>query len=63
MQDFRCYFLDNRDHIVFRADIRVDDLEAAKAHALGIMQNPVSQFSITPRGFEVWQGSTCLFRS
>jgi hypothetical protein len=40
MQEFRCYFLDNRDHILFPAKISADadDLEAAKRHAFGIAQ-------------------------
>jgi hypothetical protein len=38
MQDFRCFFLDDHDHILFPAEISADDLEAAKLHAFGIVQ-------------------------
>jgi hypothetical protein len=34
MESFRCYFLDNHDHILFPANIVAEDLEAAKRRAL-----------------------------
>jgi hypothetical protein len=63
MQDFRCYFLDNHDHILFPAEISADDLEAAKRHAFGIVQDQPEKHSAMPTSIEIWQGTIQLFRS
>ena len=63
MQEFRCYFFDNRDHILFPAEIGADDLEAAKRHAFGIVQEQPEKRSPMPTSIEIWQGTIQPFRS
>ena len=63
MQEFRCYFLDDHDHILFPAEISADDLEAAKRHAFGIVQEQPEKRSTMPTSIEIWQGTIQLFRS
>jgi hypothetical protein len=63
MQDFRCYFLDDHDHILFPAEISADDLEAAKLHAFGIVQQQPEEHLAMPTSIEIWQGTIQLFRS
>jgi hypothetical protein len=63
MQDFRCYFLDDRDHVLFPAEISADDLEAAKRHAFGIVQEQPQKRSAMPTSVEIWQGTIQLFGS
>jgi hypothetical protein len=63
MQDFRCYFLDNHEHILFPAEISAEDLEAAKRHAFNIVQEQPERHSVMPTSIEIWQGTIQLFRS
>ena len=63
MQDYRCYFLDDADHILFPAEITAEDLEAAKRHAFGIVREQPERRSTKPTSIEIWQGTIQLFRS
>ena len=63
MQDYRCYFLDDHDHILFPAEISAEDLDAAKRHAFGIVQERPEEHSTIPTSIEIWQGAIQLFRS
>jgi hypothetical protein len=63
MQDFRCYFLDNHDHILVPAEISAEDVEAAKRHAFGIVREQPQKHSTMPASIEIWQGTIQLFRS
>ena len=42
MQDYRCYFLNERGHILFPADFGAGDLETAKQHGFAILQESAS---------------------
>jgi hypothetical protein len=53
MQDFCCYFLDNHDRILFPAEISAEDLEAAKRHAFGIVQEQPEKRSTMPTSIEI----------
>jgi hypothetical protein len=63
MESFRCYFLDNHDHILFPANIVAEDLEAAKRRALVLMHEPREKYSSMPTAIEIWQGAARLFPS
>jgi hypothetical protein len=67
MPDFRCFFMDERGHILFPADITAADLEIAKRHAFGILEDRASgdseEFSRSIAALEIWQGEHRLFRS
>ena len=63
LQDYRCYFLDDADHILFPAEISAEDLEAAKRHAFGIVREQPERRSTKPTSIEIWQGTIQLFRS
>jgi hypothetical protein len=63
VQDFRCYFLDNHEHILFPAEISAEDLEAAKRHAFSIVHEQPERHSAMPTAIEIWQGTIQLFRS
>jgi hypothetical protein len=63
MQDFSCYFLDDLDHILFPAEISAEDLDAAKRHAFGIVQEQPENHSSMATSIEIWQGPIQLFRS
>jgi hypothetical protein len=63
MQDYRCYFLNERGHILFPADISASDLEAAKQHGFAILQEGASSLPIPPRTIEIWDEDAMLFRS
>ena len=62
MQDFRCYFLDDHDSILFPAEISAEDLEAER-HAFGIVREQPEKRSTMPTSIEIWQGTIQLFRS
>jgi len=53
MQDICCYFLDNRDRILFPAEISAEDLEAATRHAIGIAQEQPEKRSTMPTSIEI----------
>ena len=63
MPYFRCFFLDERGGIMFPADIDADDLEIAKRHAFGILDDRAEEFSRPIAALEIWQGEHRLFRS
>jgi hypothetical protein len=63
MRDYRCYFLNERGHILFPADISAGDLEAAKQHGFAILQEGASSLPIPPRTIEIWEEDVMLFRS
>jgi hypothetical protein len=63
MQDYRCYFLNERGHILFPADISASDLDAAKQHGFAILQEGASSLPIPPRTIEIWDEDVMLFRS
>jgi hypothetical protein len=63
MPYFRCYFMDERDGIVFPVEITADDLEIAKRHAFGILEDRIEEFSRPIAALEIWQGEHRLFRS
>ena len=54
MPDFRCYFMDELDHIVFPAEITADDLEIAKRLAFGILEERAEEFSRPIMTLELW---------
>jgi hypothetical protein len=63
VQDYRCYFLNERGHILFPADFRAGDLEAAKQHGFAVLQESASSLPIPPRAIEIWEEDISLFRS
>ena len=63
MQDYCCYFLNGRGHILFPADIGAEGLEAAKQHCFNILEECVLSLPEPPRGIEIWEGDVMLFRS
>jgi hypothetical protein len=63
MPGFRCFFMDERDDIVFPAEITADDLEIAKRHAFGVLEERAEEFSRPITALEIWQGEYRLFRS
>jgi hypothetical protein len=63
LQDYRCYFLEDADHILFPAEISAEDLEAAKRHAFGIVREQPKEHSTILTSIEIWQGTIQLFRS
>jgi hypothetical protein len=60
---YRCYFLDDADHILFPAEISAEDLEAAKRHAFVIVREQPERCSTKLTSIEIWQGTIQLFRS
>lgn len=62
MPDFRCNMLDEHGHMLFPAEIAVENLDAAIQHASEIL-HASNQFSSSRRvySFEVWSGSSRLF--
>ena len=63
MADFRCYFLDAQNHIIFPAEVAAEDLGAAKLCALTVLQDREPQFGATLQTIEIWQGNIMLDRS
>jgi hypothetical protein len=63
MQDYCCYFLNERGHSLFPADISEEDLEAAKRHCFAILDDWASSLPIPPRAIEIWEGDVMRFRS
>jgi hypothetical protein len=63
MRDYRCYFLNDRGHVLFPADISADDLDAAKQHGFAILQEGAASLPIPPRAIEIWEADVVLFRS
>jgi hypothetical protein len=63
VQEYRCYFLNERGHILFPADFRAGDLEAAKQHGFEILQESASSLPIPLRAIEIWEEDIMLFRS
>jgi hypothetical protein len=48
LQGYRCYFLEDADHILFPAEISAEDLEAAKRHAFGIVREQPKEHLTIP---------------
>jgi hypothetical protein len=63
MQDFRCYFLDEQDHIIFPAEITAHDLEAAKRHAFGMFEAQEPGLECPVQAIEIWQSDVRLYRT
>jgi hypothetical protein len=63
MQEYCCYFLNGRGHILFPANIGAEGLEAAKQHCFAILEECVSSLPEPPRGIEIWEEDIMLFRS
>jgi hypothetical protein len=63
MPYFRCFFMDGRDHILFPAEITADDLEGAKRHAFGVLEEKIDESNQPIEALEIWQGGRLLFRS
>jgi hypothetical protein len=61
MRNYRCYFVDERGHILFPADISAGNLEAAKQHGFAILRECASSLPIPPRAVEIWEGDIMLF--
>ena len=62
MSHFRCDFLDRSDRVVFTAEITAKDLECAKRHAFGILQE--KQESDPPTratGVAIWVDDVRVF--
>ena len=62
MAEFRCYFLDRGNHIVTASNLEAPDVEAAKAHSYGILNNQYA-YSDAPAAIaiEIWSGACRLF--
>jgi hypothetical protein len=61
MPNFRCYFMDQRSHVVFSADVNAADLNAAKHQAFDVLHAEDMVRSSTVHGLEIWQGKTRLY--
>ena len=65
MPEYRCDFLDKNGHILFPAEIYAEDLEAAKRHAFGILNEKDDHGSrsrlIHPTSIEIWEGDLRKF--
>ena len=62
MSHFRCDFLDRSDRVVFTADITAKDLECAKRHAFGILQEKQESDPRTPAiGVAIWEEDVRVF--
>ena len=59
MQDYRCYFLNGRGHILFPADIGAEGLEAAKQHCFAILEESVSSLPERRVGSRSGKGMSC----
>jgi hypothetical protein len=68
MPFYRCYFFDEQRQIIFPADISAGDLDSAKRHAFGILQEnntdpEFKEFDRPVASLEIWVGAVMLFRS
>jgi hypothetical protein len=63
MQDYCCYFLNERGQSLFPADISAEGLEAAERHCFTILEEGASSLPVPPRAIEIWEGDVMLFRS
>ena len=70
MAEFRCFFMDERGHILFPAELTADDLETAKRHAFSILEARTDsatpefdEFRLPIASLEIWAGDVMLFRS
>jgi hypothetical protein len=70
MAEFRCFFMDERGHIMFPAEITADNLEIAKRHAFEIFEArndratpEFGEFRLPIASLEIWAGGVMLFQS
>jgi hypothetical protein len=61
MPSFRCCFIDRHGHIIFRADIDAEDLDAAKHRAFDVLCAEGSVRSSAVHGLEIWQDKMRLY--
>ena len=58
MATYRCYFLDQDEHIHGRADVEAGGLEEAVALGLEMLK---AQYSLKCEFIEIWQGDQRLY--
>jgi len=63
MRVYSCYFLNERGHSLFPANIGAEDLEAAKRHCFAILADGALSLPMPPRSIEIWEGDVMLFRA
>jgi hypothetical protein len=62
MPYFRCFYMDEQEHIVFPAEIVADDIDIAKRYAFGVLEERADDFNRPIASLEIWQGKHRLFR-
>jgi hypothetical protein len=62
MPDYRCYVLDEHQHILFPAEITADYLGAAVRHGLGVLYDAQTRNRFSEAAsIEIWEGDKRVF--